>query len=431
MHTRPVWKPIFTGKAAEEARQSILAVAEDLRDSQWSPERLHHSLAGGSAGVAIYYHELAQQWPHSDFLELRDRYWNEAIDGLARFPSVPNLYTGFTGVGWLSAFLGPYDTGQEREAEDEAHEELEGTLLECLATIQDPANYDLINGPAGWALYSLERWPRPRAARALELIVDFFERRAERVPQGIRWHTPPELLPEWQRENSPLGYYNLGLSHGMPGVWALLSQTTVRGIRPQASEALLEGAIRWGLSQQIETSGSLSFPSTVAENRPAQSSRLAWCYGDLGIAAALFVAGQVTGRTAWTAAALAIARRCAKVKRRQSGVVDPGLCHGAAGIGHIFNRFYQATGVHLFARAARTWLQTAMNMRLDHGGGPGGYAAWRHVPKPGWVPMAGLRDGSAGIALALLAAIGGREPQWDRFLSISPVPLRSTRIGGQ
>jgi lantibiotic biosynthesis protein len=417
------WKPILTGEAAARADQSVLEIADDLREEQWAPERIFNSLAGGSAGVAIFYHELAQRWPESDYAALRDRYWNSAIDTLAEAAFArPNLYSGFTGVGWATALL----TLGEHTAnggDDDAHEDLEEALLECLRSIRDPADYDLINGPTGWGLYALERWPHPRAVQALELIVDFFDERAERTPDGIRWHTAPELLPEWQRERAPKGYFNLGLSHGMPGVWVLLAQTLVRGIRPQASEKLLEGSVRWGLAQRAPGPTGLSFPTTVTEESKVPGGRLSWCYGDLGVASALYLAGQVADRPEWTQEALTLARRLTMVRQEASRNADAGLCHGSAGVGHLFNRFHQETGEEEFAHAGAYWLDVALNMRQD-GIGPGRYAAWRQEPEPGWSAMPGLLEGSAGIGLAFLAATGDRDAGWDRFLSISPVPLK-------
>ena len=426
MHTTSPWKPVLTGELAETAERSVLRIASDIRaDERWAPAGMHPSLSGGSAGLAIFFHELSLRWPDRDFGQLRDQYWDATIDGLANAPSItPGLYGGFTGVGWASLFLA--DRERSEEDLDDTHEELDQALLESLDTIRDPTNYDLINGPTGWALYALERWPHQQAVRALELIVDFFDQRAERVEEGLRWHTAPELLPEWQREKSPKGYYNLGLSHGVPGVWVLLAHTMIRGIRRERSEALLEGAVRWGLAQQWRE-GIQRFPSIITDERVPPAGRLAWCYGDLGVAAALLVVGQVTGRSDWTQEAVALANLASRITRDVSAHVDAGLCHGAAGVGHIFGRFYQATGDTRFRTAGAYWLQVALDMKKD-GTGPGGYGAWRQIPPPaGWDPRPGLLEGAAGIGLALLAASGDREPEWDRFLSISPVPVQSPK----
>src|SRR5438093_719443 len=72
-------------------------------------------------------------------------------------------------------------------------------------------------------------------------------------------------------------------------------------------------------------------------------TRVAWCYGDLGIAVALFLAARCVNESSWQNEALALARNVAGRPPEQSGVKDCGLCHGAAGVGHLFNRLFQAT----------------------------------------------------------------------------------------
>lgn len=417
------WAPILVGDDAAEAETSVLEIAEDLSREEWSPELLAPNLAAGNAGLALFFHEVHHRWPRPTYKVRRDRHWNAAIDGLEQSEFIPpNLYSGFTGVGWATTLLCSDGTSADEGVSEEAHAELEEALLEILGDMPDPATYDLINGPVGWGLYALERWPHPRATRALELIVDFLANRAERVPQGTRWWTSPETLPAWQRERSPNGYYNVGLSHGIPGICVLLSQTLARRIRPDVCAPLLRGAVDWVLSQQIAGTSGLSFPGSVAMDTSPVPSRLAWCYGDLGVSAALWVAGDVSDNESWKDSGVSIARGAAAIPRDASGAVDPGLCHGASGIAHIFNRFYQVTREPAFGSAARTWIRIALEMRRD-GIGPGRYAAWKTEPIRGWAPTPGLLEGSAGIGLALLAAIGDREPVWDRFLFVSPVPI--------
>jgi lantibiotic modifying enzyme len=421
------WVPILTDHETSEAGRSILQIAQDLGGEEWSPDRLSPSLSGGNAGIAIFYDELSRLDPRAEFQLRRDQHWNAAVDGLARYDVPPALYGGFTGIGWANHLLGSGGTGVDRQLpEDEAHEELDEVLLECLSNVRTPANYDLISGPVGWGLYALARWPHPRAVRALELIVDFLESAAEHVPEGVRWWSSPTNLPEWQRERAPDGYYNLGLSHGIPGICVVLAQALARGIRASASASLLEGAVSWVLAQQIVGQVGLSFPPWVTRGKAPSPSRLGWCYGDLGVASALRAVAQVSGNESWRAMARSIARRAAAVPKEESGVLDAGLCHGTSGIAHLFNRFYQESHEAQFQAAARAWTQVTLNMRRD-GIGPGGYAAWRTEPTPGWRPSPGLLEGSAGIGLALLAATGSREPEWDRFLFVSSVPVPAER----
>jgi hypothetical protein len=126
---------------------------------------------------------------------------------------------------------------------------------------------------------------------------------------------------------------------------------------------------------------------------------------------------------AWERQAGGIAWRASQRLPEQSGVVDAGLCHGAAGLGHLFNRLYQATAEPWLAEAARFWLARTLEMRQS-GHGIGGYQAW----SPGddgslsWRAEPGLLTGAAGIALALLAAMTAIEPAWDRVLLVAIPP---------
>lgn len=233
----------------------------------------------------------------------------------------------------------------------------------------------MIRGFAGWGLFGLERWPHPRAARALELIVDLLATRAEEVEDGIRWRTQPALLTEFQRSVHPDGYYNLGLAHGIPVIWYLLAHVSDRGIRPVKASRLLHGSIEWVLSRRLKTEGPLSFPSVWSEKGIGRAALLAWCYGDLGIAAALWVAARCTGSRDWQSEAISIARNTKRLAIDEVRVSDTSLCHGAAGFAHVYNRFYNSTNDPTFGDAAGRWYEKTLAMRVPEGG-IAGYAAW-------------------------------------------------------
>jgi hypothetical protein len=98
-------------------------------------------------------------------------------------------------------------------------------------------------------------------------------------------------------------------------------------------------------------------------------------------------------------------------------VRDAGLCHGAFGVAHLFNRIFQATGEERFAQAARLWIGEGLALRR-RGLGVAGFSVW-DVTTPGgptWTAESGFLTGAAGIGLALLAAASEVEPAWDRLL---------------
>jgi lantibiotic biosynthesis protein len=172
----------------------------------------------------------------------------------------------------------------------------------------------------------------------------------------------------------------------VPGVIGLLGLVCQAGVLVKRARPLLEQAAAWLLAQRLPGFEDASYAMWLSADRPEDPARSAWCYGD-------------------------------------PGVVDAGLCHGAAGLAHIFNRMAQATGDERLAEAARVWFQRTLEFRQD-GQGIGGFLAWAPEAdgKPAWKGNPGLLTGTAGIALALLAASCPHEPQWDRVLLLSVPP---------
>jgi len=104
-------------------------------------------------------------------------------------------------------------------------------------------------------------------------------------------------------------------------------------------------------------------------------------------------------------------------QRDSSRVSDAGLCHGAAGNAHLFNRLFQATGREEFREAALFWFSHALAMRVN-GVGVAGYLTRRAADDGSstWEADSSFLTGTRGIALAMLAAITDVEPLWDRVL---------------
>jgi hypothetical protein len=151
------------------------------------------------------------------------------------------------------------------------------------------------------------------------------------------------------------------------------------------------------------------------------------------VAVALLGAGRCVGEPAWEERALTAALRATTRPPDRTRVFDAGLCIGAAGLGHLFNRLFQVWGEARLAERSRFWFERALAMRRA-GEGIAGYAAW--LPDAddvdGWRDDPGIIFGAAGIALALLAAATPFEPAWDRMMLVqvpAPPPTTPKRPG--
>lgn len=391
---------LLDGDRRERAEEAVLDIAGALADAATKGLK-DPSLAAGGAGLALFYRYLAAATGRAEYEEVAARFLDDAIDAVVGGPVGPSLYEGFVGIAWVTSHIDP---------EDDTVEEVDEFLAEHLERSPWDGSYDLISGLAGFGLYGLERLPRPAARDCVARVVDRLEENAEWSAEGVTWHTAPELLPRHQRERTPGGHYNLGVAHGLPGAVAFLAAACAAGVAEEKARPLLDGAVRWLLAQRLPEAEGARLPSWVASEEEPRPTSSAWCHGDPGAAAALLVAARCAGEPAWEHEALALARLAARRPREEAGILSAGLCHGAAGLGHIFNRLSQATGEEEFAAAARFWLERSLDMRR-----PGEAVAGFGEP--------GLLTGAAGIGLALLAATGGVEPRWDRVLLLSPPGL--------
>jgi lantibiotic biosynthesis protein len=424
------WQPLLDGDLAARALEAVQAIAEDIPHVPgWIPEGVaansqltwRSSLASGSAGQALFYAYLSLhtgEEPQADLaIELLDR----ATEALAAVPMSEGLYSGFTGIAWVSDHL----RGRLFEADEDANREVDEGLLTALSHTPWTGEYDLINGLVGLGVYALEGLPRPTAAECLERVVDRLAERAEETPEGLTWFNPPHTLPSHQRESHPEGLYNLGASHGVPGAIGLLGAACAAGIATAKVRPLLTGAVSWLLAQRQAPGAEFCFPHFQAPGTEPRRCRIAWCYGDPGVAATLLVAARGAGEPAWERVALETALSAAARPEETAGVQDAGLCHGATGVAHLFQRMYQMTGEERLAAAARRWFEKALDFRKP-GQGVGGFQSWAAGSSSGnqaWRDDPGLLEGAAGVGLALLGAVSTVEPEWDR-LFLASLPTR-------
>ena len=390
------WSPLLDERDAAAAWEAIDAVASDLlRAAPGSA-----TLAAGDAGIALFFHYLSREKrqpapaPHLE----------RAVAALQHQELDASLYTGFLGVAWTVEHL----RGQDQDLNQAVDE----ALLGFLDDDQWAYPFDLVAGLVGMGVYALERGPR--GARILRRIVELLGRTAERRDGRAAWRAALELLPGDQIASSS-GYYNLGIAHGVGGVLAFLSFAKRAG---SEVEPLLGETKRWLAERRGPLGG---YPCLVdVTDLSGKQLRSAWCHGDPGLAAAWLASARAGADGALEKEALRLARGLAGLSARELGVNDAGLCHGAAGLGHLFNRLFQTTREPLFAAEARHWFRAALELRRP-GSGVGGFVAAGVAEGDAvrWESDPGFLTGAAGVGLALLAAAGSVEPAWDRALLVS------------
>jgi lantibiotic modifying enzyme len=377
---------------------------------------LDGTLHAGLSGISLFFAYLDRLLPGSGYASITSELLDRSIDRASELESPAGLYPGIAGVAWVLEHL----SMDYADLEQDLGENVAEGFNEHLSRSPWMRDYDLMVGVVGYGAYALERQPKKWGKACLESVVARLSEAAESTNTGITWRTSPDWLAQNRRAEFPDGNYNLGMAHGVPGVIALLSAVYAAGVAQGAAERLVEGAVQWLLSQQLPPGGNSMFPPVVAPASKPISSRLAWCYGDLGVAISLLVASQALGRPEWQLKACEIGRHAANRAKETTGIVDCGLCHGSIGVAHLFNRLFHACREPLFESTAILWLRYTLEQRKP-GHGVGGFLTFGPDKRGSlcWQRDPGFLTGAVGIGLGLIASVSSIEPEWDRLLLAS------------
>ena len=413
-----MWEPIASADTSRECWSTVAEIARAL-----SEEDAAHTDPGinGDAGIALFLSYLDAADANASTSDRAFELLGRSTGALANRRLLPSLYSGFFGIGWVVTHL-----TRELFEGDADLTEIDDALDRLLYEQEERPPFELVGGLAGFGTYLVERLPHPRAAELLRRVVDRLD---ESRDESGAWYTSADWMPEWQRELMPSGSWNLGVAHGIPGVIGFLAAAWREGFRDERLPRLAGDAVRWILERKDPAGRSSVFPSHLTSDGDPRPTRTAWCYGDLGVAAVLLSAAQGFGRTDWRDEALAIARIAARRTAEETLTMDVGLCHGAIGLAHLFNRIHQATRDGEMRDAALAWYQRSLAMRRP-GEGIAGFLTWvQNPPRPGeWKAETGFLGGVAGIGLALLAAVTDIEPVWDRVMLVAVPPRNGDHL---
>jgi len=273
--------------------------------------------------------------------------------------------------------------------------------------------YDFMHGALGVGLYFLKKKTNPEY---IWEIINFLYQTAEKDvdKQTYKWKSFVLV----NKKNCAA--YNLAMSHGIISIIIFLTRVVKSGIHSEKIVNMIVYTINYILSQEKDylKFGSY-FPSFILINSQecVLKSRLAWCYGDLGIGLALWQAGNVLEKTEWEEKGLNILIQSTKRKiLSDTFILDAGICHGSAGITMIYRRMYLETGIKEFKEAQEYW----KNQTLNFSQFKDGLVGYKTFEKDKWNSNDySLITGISGIGLVLLSCLDNNKQDWDEIFLLS------------
>lgn len=273
---------------------------------------------------------------------------------------------------------------------------IEEEYLRCL----EINNLDFLHGALGIAMYYLERLKTDSTfITKINVLLDYLNVNGIEKVGTIRW---------LQKD----GKSNISLSHGMASILIFLCELSSLKYRTSINiQSMIRKIVNYFISQEIDSTiyGSM-FPYDSLEGN--KHSRLAWCYGDLGIALALFKASQVLNDYELEEKAFSIID-FAGTRRDlfSNSVFDTSICHGTAGIALIFNEFYLKNLNKRYLDAKNYWVGKTIELYNENKifyKNTGTFDSYRPS----------LLEGNVGVGLSLLTIQSKEANNWTKFLLI-------------
>lgn len=368
------------------------------------------SLMGGRSGIVLFnFAYLKYQGPgdhtNEDDLpiqELAERSLEEMRD--------PGFSTGTAGLNWLFAYLYKNEILAKEDWEFLCSGDagLETTALNLLRH----GNYDFLHGAIGIGHYFLYTGTSGSGV----FFTLFFDLLNELVYKSSTGTIIPGF--DFTQYKCLPDEVNLGFSHGLAGILKFCLQCYKQNICTTASKILAQRIIDYLLDNMNLDRSINYFPNKIMEGRRTDEySRLGWCYGDLGIAYTLYQSGMLfDDRRLVNLAVEILEHTTTRRMETTTQVRDAGVCHGTAGIAHLYNRIWYSTRQPVFKEACDFWMQRTIDFAL-YSNGLAGYEKY-NARNGIYENCHELLEGAAGIGLVFLSYLTG-DLSWDYCLMLN------------
>lgn len=283
-------------------------------------------------------------------------------------------------------------------------------------------NHDLLHGYLGGCYFLLEDENSPLNFEVIDEAINDLKRRIIPQNKGVGWLSKTELMiifPEI--ELSKIKSANLGMSHGSAGIIMLLSklikqypQLMISHLRNEALDCLINEE-----SPENKSKNGFYYSVFAGDYGKSYKGQLSWCYSDLGTSLMYFNLALMMQDDSLYKRADRIAQSCSNIKLENVPYICSGLCHGAAGVAHMFNRIFQITSNQIYKNAAIYWYSVLINEFLLMDNLTKEIQVLDFDKKNGCRKISndfGFLEGLSGIGLSLMSSMSCKFPTWDKLL---------------
>lgn len=379
---------------------------QNLLEAELS-EREYINLLSGKQGITLFLYLKALHNNSSTYINKIEELLVTAFNSLNKVELTPNYCTGIAGFLFNLKFLEKnqvicFDKKMKH------YEKLLNSYLDVkYLSYLKKRNYDFLHGAEGILYYFINNDIKREQIDNYLLGLD--KTKVEIKGRGIAWRSNISIKEGNKR------VFNLGLAHGMSSTIMLLSKILVLECNAdkKLAKELLKGVIEFFFSERLSENYISTFPNYSSLDQEVVDSRLAWCYGDLGVCLALLQAGIALDDKELVHDVTEICLKTLNRKEEsETKIKDAGLCHGSSGVAMIYSKFYQLTNNAKFEKASIFWIDQTLKL-AQFKDGMAGFKTWT---SEGYKSDYNLLNGVAGIGLVLLSNILNEKTQWQQCL---------------
>ncbi len=373
-----------------------------------------YGLMGGSSGVILFYFYYYRKFGKEENIIkattiIQQMLSDNSINSLS-------FCNGSAGIGWLLYHIKENFSDIVTFDVVDLFDDFQEPMIDYMFLEINKGRYDYLHNSLGVGMYILQIKENNGVNVILEKLI------SKLISLGDIDEKARTLKWEGYLDKQGIGIYNLGLSHGVPSILIFLCKCHNRIGHSFNLKKHIQYIVNFLLNCKNEGNISI-FPYSIHEPKIEEDSismsRLAWCYGDLGVIISLIHANRIIKDNELSSQIQEmIDYNCNRINLEENMVRDAGLCHGTVGIAHIFNSFYREYKKEKYKDVANFWYQQTIDMSIFKDG-LAGYKAFYPANHFTWSNAIGLLEGVSGIGLGLIASIDEDCYQWDKCLLIS------------
>ncbi len=358
----------------------------------------------GEIGIAIFYNQMYEYYKKEEFREKpRERLVNT-------FDLINEGYKSTTICSGISSVLiGIKQTNSESLVDSLTIEVLNKKVIESVKIMIERRNFDFLHGSTGiiWTLLLFDK---------IDIdVVSYYVDSIYKVLKKVSKHRY-SIVQTRNEEGKLVNFINLSLSHGLSSIIITLAKIASKNISVAKAKYILTKLCNFIICEKLKNIEALYPSFSRIFNPEIMSSRLAWCYGDIGIMLSLQKASEVLDIPEWqNEAKLILANSIQRKSIVDTKVYDPMLCHGSGGLTAIFHALSLKYNDVAINNIKDYWLNYTLKLGSQKNGLAGFTKLYDNIQIR---PDISVLSGIGGIGLMLLSVLDNSIPDWYTFFMI-------------